>query len=260
VAARGVLLGCVFLLAALETDLVARGQTEHPLAPAFSLTDIAGRPLNLSDYRGKVVLLNFWATWCAPCRIETPQFVDLVNRYRQKGLAVVGVSLDDEVEPVREFFSQYKVNYQVALGNEQVSEKYGGIFSLPTTFLIGRDGRVYAKHLGATDLRILEAELRQLLSRTAETKVIDFKSADEHNAGETIEPENAQEIASEVPGTDLTTLTASQKEAFKAQLETRHCTCKCQLSVLNCRMDDSQCKFSLGIARKLLAESALAHP
>lgn len=259
-ATRSVLIGCVLILAAFESGTVARAQEPHPLAPAFSLTDIAGKPLNLSDYKGKVVLLNFWATWCAPCRVETPQFVDLLNRYGKNGLAVVGVSLDDQVEPVREFSSQYKVNYQVALGDEQVSEKYGGIFSLPTTFLIGRDGRVYAKHLGGVDLPVLEAELRQLLSKPAGTKVIDFKSADEQRAREAIEPENAQEIASEVPGVNLAALNPSEKEAFKVQLATRHCTCKCQLTVLNCRMDDSQCEFSLRIARKLLAELALAHP
>ena len=260
VAARSIVSVCVILSVLFAAVLATRGQTERPMAPNFSLTDISGKPLNLTDYRGKVVLLNFWATWCAPCRIETPQFVDLVNRYGKQDLAVVGLSLDDDVEPVQEFARQYKVNYQLALGNEKVAESYGGVFSLPITFLIGSDGRVYAKHLGAVDLGALEAELRQLLSKTANAEVMDFKSADEQRVGTTIEPENAEEIASEVPGVNLETLTAAQRQAFKTRLEALHCTCKCQMTVLKCRMDDSQCGFSLRMARTRLAEFAGSHP
>lgn len=259
-AVRSIVFCCVFLLAALETGMVASSAMEHPPAPAFSLTDIAGKPLNLSDYKGKVVLLDFWASWCGPCRIEAPKFVDLLKHYREQGLVVIGVSLDDEVEPVREFYNQYKLNYPVALGNEQLSEKYGGVFSLPTTFLIGRDGRVYAKHLGAAELSVLEAEVRQLLSKSAATEVVDFKLADEQESREAIEPEDAQEIASEVPGVDLARLTDAQAQAFKKQLEAQKCECGCQLSVLKCRMDDSQCGFSLRIARKQLIEFAPSHP
>ena len=243
-------------LAAGETGIVASNKLERFLAPTFSLTDIGGKPLNLSDYKGKVVLLDFWATWCATCRVEAPRFVDLVNRFREQGFIVIGVSLDDGVEPVRGFYHQYNLNYPVALGNEELSEKYGGIFSLPTAFLIGRDGRVYARHSGDAELSVLETEIRQLLSRTSATEAIDFKSPDEHEGGEAIEPENAQEIASDVPGVDLTTLTDAQIQAFKKQLEGQKCGCGCHLSVLRCRVDDGQCGFSLRIARKQLADFA----
>jgi cytochrome c biogenesis protein CcmG/thiol:disulfide interchange protein DsbE len=258
-AGRSILLCCAFLLASLKTELVAGSATEHPPAPAFSLTDIAGKPLNLSDYKGKVVLLDFWATWCGPCRVEVPRFVDLARRYREQGLIVIGISMDDEAEPVREFYRQYKLNYPVALGNEQLSEQYGSVFSLPTTFLIGRDGRVYAKHLGAAEVSVLEVEVRQLLSKNAATEVVDFKPADRQEGGEPIEAEDAQEVASDVPGVDLTKLTNAQTQAFKKQLEAQKCECGCQLSVLNCRVDDSQCGFSLRIARKQLAGFAPSH-
>jgi peroxiredoxin len=245
-------------VASLKTGLVASGAVEHPLAPTFSLRDITGRPLTLSDYKGKVVLLDFWATWCGPCRVEAPRFVDLARRYREQGLAVIGISMDDEPEPVRKFYNQYKLNYPVALGNEQVSQQYGGVFSLPTTFLIGRDGRVYAKHLGAAEVSALEVEVRQLLSKNAATEVVDFKPADGQVGGEPIESEDAEEIASDVPGVDLAKLTDAQRQAFKMQLEAQQCECGCQLSVLKCRVDDSQCGFSLRIARKQLARDLAA--
>src|SRR5664279_2139807 len=86
------------------------------LAPDFTLTDIDGKKLALSDYRGKVVLLDFWATWCTPCRAEIPHFVEYQNAYRDQGLQVVGISMDDDVKPVRPFYQEYKMNYPVALG------------------------------------------------------------------------------------------------------------------------------------------------
>ena len=123
----------------------------HPMAPAFSLTDITGKPLNLSDYQGKVVVLDFWATWCGPCRIEIPGFIELQKRYAAQGFTMIGISMDDSPEPVVDFYKELQMNYPVAVGNDRLGELYGGMPGLPTTFLIGRDGRIYAKHVGATD-------------------------------------------------------------------------------------------------------------
>jgi peroxiredoxin len=120
----------------------------HSVAPDFSLQDLNGQPLDLTNYRGKVVLLDFWATWCTPCRGETPHLVELQNKYREQGLQVVGISMDDGPKPVHEFYQEFKMNYPVALGNEKVAEAYGGVLGLPVTFLIGRDGRVAAKYVG----------------------------------------------------------------------------------------------------------------
>ncbi|PYU97451.1 MAG: hypothetical protein DMG26_21355 [Acidobacteria bacterium] len=128
----------------------ATADPDHPLAPDFSLGDLSGQKLRLADYRGKVVLLDFWATWCGPCRIEIPGFVELQNRYRDKGFTIIGISMDDGPEPVKEFYREFKMNYPVALGDEKVSELYGGIIGLPTSLLIGRDGRIYAKPPKAT--------------------------------------------------------------------------------------------------------------
>jgi cytochrome c biogenesis protein CcmG/thiol:disulfide interchange protein DsbE len=135
----------------------------HPLAPDFSLTDLNGQTLQLLRYRGKVVLLNFWATWCAPCRSEIPRFVDLQNKYDKQGFEIIGISLDDDPEMVRAFYQQFRMNYPVAIGDAKLAEQYGGILGLPVSFVIGRDGRIYAKHADEADISLIEREINSLL-------------------------------------------------------------------------------------------------
>lgn len=136
---------------------------EQSLAPDFSLPDLTGQKLDLSSYRGKVVLLDFWATWCDPCRDEIPHFVKLQNKYADQGLQIIGVSMDDEAEPVRDFYQRFRMNYPVVMGNAKTGELYGGVFGLPIAFLIGRDGRITAKHIGATDISSLDREINTQL-------------------------------------------------------------------------------------------------
>ena len=136
----------------------------HSVAPDFSLQDLDGQPLELANYRGKVVLLDFWTTWCTPCRAEVQHLVEFQNKYRAQGLQVVGISMDDSPKPVREFYQELKMNYPVALGNEKVAEAYGGVLGLPTTFLIGRDGRIAAKYAGMVEMPVLEREVSTLLA------------------------------------------------------------------------------------------------
>lgn len=110
------------------------------------------------------MLLDFWATWCEPCRQEIPHFVDLQNKYGPQGLQVLGVSMDDSMAPVQDFYRQLKMNYPVVLGNAKVGELYGGILGLPVAYLIGRDGRIRAKYTGAADISALETAIQHLLS------------------------------------------------------------------------------------------------
>ncbi len=137
--------------------------SEQSLAPDFSLPDLAGQRLHLSSYRGKVILLDFWATWCDPCRDEIPRFVELQNRYGGQGLQIIGVSMDDGPEPVRDFYQHFKMNYPVVMGNAKMGELYGGVLGLPIAFLIGRDGRINGKHVGATDISVFEKEIKNNL-------------------------------------------------------------------------------------------------
>lgn len=245
--------------AAISSQLSAtrsvQAKGDHPLAPAFSVTDLSGRALNLADYKGNVILLDFWATWCGPCRVEIPGFVQLQNRYRDQGLVVIGVSIDDGPEPVREFYKEFKMNYSVAMGSEKLGALYGGILGLPTTFLIGRDGRIYAKHVGATDLSVFEEEIKQLLAAKGETGAAEFKPAGLSGAGAKIELGDPEEVNSEVPGVNLSKLTGAQKEQFKKQLENQPCTCGCKLNLLKCRLDDRSCSVSLKLAREQLDKS-----
>jgi cytochrome c biogenesis protein CcmG/thiol:disulfide interchange protein DsbE len=235
---------------AVRTRMKSGG--DHPLAPDFSLTDISGKPLKLSDLRGKVVLLDFWATWCGPCRIEIPGFIQLQNEYRSRGLDVIGISMDDSSEPVVQFYKELHMNYPVALGNDRLGELYGGVLGLPTTFLIGRDGRIYAKHVGATDVDIIEAEIKQLLAVSPSAEATNFRREGQVFADDKIEVGNPAEVDSEVPGLDLSKLSAEQKEAFKKQLAAQKCPCGCNLSLLKCRQVDRACGVSLKLARQQL--------
>ena len=140
---------------------------EHPAAPEFTLTDLQGGKVSLNSYRGKVVLLDFWATWCEPCREEIPRFIALQNEYGAQGLQIIGISMDDDEQPVRDFSAQFKMNYPVAMGNAEIGELYGGILGVPIAFMIGRDGRIYAKHVGATNFATFEDEVLALLQKPA---------------------------------------------------------------------------------------------
>jgi peroxiredoxin len=135
----------------------------NPAAPQFSATDINGGSVNTSDYKGKVVLVNFWAAWCGPCAAEIPQFIALQKKYQDQGLQVVGVSVDDDPQVLLRFYRKYQINYPVVPGDLRIVDAFGGVLGLPTTFLIGRDSHIHGKHNGATDFSVIEREVVALL-------------------------------------------------------------------------------------------------
>lgn len=133
-------------------------------APDFELKDAGGKPVRLADYKGKVVLLNFWATWCGPCKFEIPWFIEFQKTYKDRGFTVIGVSLDEEGwEVVKPYLEAKQVNYPVVIGSEEVDQKYGGIEALPTSFLLDRDGRIAATHVGLVSKSQYEDDIKKLL-------------------------------------------------------------------------------------------------
>ncbi|MBI4889062.1 MAG: TlpA family protein disulfide reductase [Acidobacteria bacterium] len=133
-------------------------------AAEFELKDASGKVVKLSDYRGKVVLLNFWATWCGPCKIEIPWFKDFQKTYKDRGFTVLGVSMDEDGwEAVKPYIAEKELNYPVVLGTEEVDQKYGGIEGLPTTFILDRDGKIAAVHVGLVSKKQYADDIEQLL-------------------------------------------------------------------------------------------------
>lgn len=134
-------------------------------APEFVRTDLTNGKVDLARYRGKVVLLNFWATWCAPCQVEMPTFVKWQSEYGSRGLQILGISMDDDPRLVRRAASRLKLNYPVAMGDAGLGELYGGVLGLPVTFLIDGRGEIRAKFQGETNLQEVERQLVLLLPR-----------------------------------------------------------------------------------------------
>jgi len=133
-------------------------------APAFVRRDLHGHTISLRSLRGKVVLLNFWATWCGPCQTEMPVFDSWQREYGPRGLQVIGISMDDDQETARKLVEKLTISYPVAMGDAGLGERYGRVLGLPKTFLIGRDGKVQARFQGETDLKAMEAQIRAALN------------------------------------------------------------------------------------------------
>ena len=132
-------------------------------APELSMTDLNGGAVQTSNYKGKVVLVNFWAAWCTPCAEEIPQFIALEKKYRDQGLQVIGISVEDDPRELRDFYRKYRMNYPVVPSDLKIADAFGGVLGLPTTFVIGRDNLIHGKHSGATDFSVIEKEVVALL-------------------------------------------------------------------------------------------------
>lgn len=216
-------------------------------APAFQIPGLDGKPVSPADARGKVVLLNFWATWCGPCRAEIPDLVELQSRYKDR-LQVVGLIVDDDdLDAIHKFVQEFRINYPVAVASDDLRVQYGGIAALPTSFLIDPQGRVVQKHTGLRDPALYETEIRSLLGLPIDAKVETFEDTGE------VFLKHADR-ASEFPGVDLSRLTAEQRKIAIHRFNAESCTCGCRLTLAQCRINDSACAVSKGITAKILAE------
>ena len=166
-------LGLACSSAPTSAKAAVKSENERKVAPDFALKDSNGATVKLSDYKGKVVLLDFWATWCGPCKIEIPWFIEFEQTYKDKGFAVLGVSMDEDGwTAVKPYLLEHKLNYRVALGNEQVGQMYGGLDALPTTFMIDRAGKIAKVHIGLeTGKDGFQNEINSLLAAPRASRV-----------------------------------------------------------------------------------------
>ncbi|MDR1989153.1 MAG: TlpA family protein disulfide reductase [Acidobacteriaceae bacterium] len=136
-----------------------------PANLAFTLKDINGKDVSLAQYKGKVILLDFWATWCGPCKVEIPHFINLQNQYGKDGLQIIGVSVDDPLDKLLPYVQEMKMNYLVlqGLGHDDLQDAYGPILGIPVSVMISRDGKVCATHAGLTGKDVFEREIKALL-------------------------------------------------------------------------------------------------
>ena len=217
--------------------------------PDLTMETLDGETFSMAEQRGKVVLVNFWATWCGPCREEIPYLVQLAERYPDH-LTVIGVS-EDHGPPadVAAFAGQYEVNYPIVMSTPEIKRAFPGVFALPTSFVVDPEGRMVESHVGLISPIILEQETRYLTALTHDATVETAPSNDQ------IRLANAAQ-ATEIPGVDLTVLTPEQREEVLRRVNEEGCPCGCSLTLAQCRINDSSCGISPPIVDQLVAEVA----
>jgi thiol-disulfide isomerase/thioredoxin len=215
--------------------------------PPFLVTDLDGKPVSTAQLRGKVVIVNFWATWCPPCRAEIPDLIALQSKYKD-GLQIIGVSVDDDASPedVKAFATKFGINYPIVMG-EAIAKEYGGVAALPTSFVVNKEGGIVQKHMGMLKPSEIETEVRALLGMPVNSKIETFVDTGQ------IFLKNAEK-ATELPNVDLTGLTPRQKAAVLKRLNSEGCTCGCRLTVAQCRLTDTECPVSLKMAAQIVEE------
>jgi cytochrome c biogenesis protein CcmG/thiol:disulfide interchange protein DsbE len=218
-------------------------------APPLQEKDIYGKPVNKDNWSGKVVLINFWATWCPPCREEIPELLALKKEYKDR-LEIVGISEDeDPPESVAKFARQKGMMYPIVMATPELIESYGGVPALPTSFLIDTQGRVVQKHSGLYPIEWYHREIRSLLGMPTDARVETFVDLGQ------VFLKNAAN-ATELPGVSFKGLTPEQKKTALRRLNSETCTCGCKLTLSQCRVNDTECPYSGKLAAKVVKEVA----
>lgn len=251
-----ILLGLAVSLLPLGSDAqlpVIRFVRDPDPAPDFKTKDLDGKDLSLGVYKGKVVLLNFWATWCGPCRAEIPDLIDLQNKYKDQ-LQIVGMAVDVEDEDdLRNVVKNERINYPVALTTGEVRMAYGGITALPTVFVINPQGRVVQKHVGLFNPALYETEVRALLDLPIAARVETFNDTGE------IFLKHADR-ATMLPGVDTTGLNPEQVAAALHKFNAEKCTCGCGFTLAQCRIYDPDCAISKDRCAAIVKEVLRGNP
>jgi thiol-disulfide isomerase/thioredoxin len=216
-------------------------------APVFTATDLDGRSLSSASFRGKVVLINFWATWCPPCRAEIPDLIALQEKYRDR-LQIIGISEDEAPrEVVKRFVADHRINYPVVMTSPEIEKLFPGIGALPTSYVVDRDARVVQKHVGMLTARTTEIEMRHLAGLPVNASI------EEIDQTQGLRLENGAQLMT-IPGVDLAKLSAATRAEALQKLNAQPCTCGCDLTVAKCRVDDPSCGVSLPLARQIVAQ------
>ena len=211
----------------------------------LTMRDLEGQPIALSDMRGKITLVNFWATWCGPCRAEIPDLIELQKRYPDQ-VQIIGVSLDESgPETVRAFADKFAMNYPVVMTTPEITKRFPGVFALPTTFILDTEGRVSQSHVGIVKPAVLEQEARYLAGLPTDIEVRFVEGTQQTRLVDAAH-------ATEIPGLDLSVLTTGQKELALQRLNEEGCSCGCALTLAQCRINDSSCAFSLPLAQEVV--------
>jgi thiol-disulfide isomerase/thioredoxin len=230
-------------------DHVVRFASHPQPMPAFLVNDLDGNPVSTAAWKGKVVFINFWATWCPPCRAEIPVLIDLANRYKDR-LQVVGVSVDDgDPAEVKKFAKQAGINYPIVMADRAIVAEYGGVAALPTLFVVNPDGNVVQKHEGLFSNALYEAEVRLLLGLPVDATIETFEDTGQ------IFLKNAV-LATELPDVDFTGLNPEQKKAALKRMNSETCDCGCTLTLAQCRINDTSCPVSKKLAAQVVKEVA----
>jgi thiol-disulfide isomerase/thioredoxin len=213
---------------------------------AITMTDLDGHAISSAAWRDKVVIVNFWATWCPPCRAEIPDLIELQNKYRDH-LQIIGVSDDDDPpEAVKKWVVAHNINYPIVMATPELRKVFTGVSALPTSFIVDRQSRIAMRHVGMLTAATTEAETRSLAGLPIDASV------EEIEKDKPTKLANALQVTS-IPGIDLSKLTKGLRVAAIEKLNDEPCTCGCNQTVARCRVDDPTCPVSLPRAKEIVA-------